>query len=289
MKVDEQNEPAETIAARLPALPGQLAVLNALLDSRPIDLGRAANLIRSEANLSRRLMQLANSCAITENSSLEEAVVTLGAERLRTVLLIDHLIGITDHALTPHAARAFWYHALVVGALCRWLAVHTGYLRSEMAYQAGVLHDIGRLAVLTDDNEQEARRAGGRHGAPCSCTLETVRVRLHHERVRLGADHARIGGCIAAAWRLPAALCEAIAWHHEPAAAVFDPKLTAMVALADRVPSSRLNPAADGDFVQGVTGAVDRGLQALGIIDPPLAVLLDQQSLQGDLLDLWNW
>ena len=49
----------------------------------------------------------------------------------------------------------------------------------------------------------------------------------------LGFDHGQVGARIAEKWHLPEELVEAIQLHHTPEAATINPKMTAMVHVAD--------------------------------------------------------
>jgi hypothetical protein len=75
------------------------------------------------------------------------------------------------------------------------------------------LHDVGRLAIYTRENDPVAAiRAAGPDGQSL----------LEREARAFGADHAAIGAMLANRWHLPADLTLAIRWHHDPKEA-FEP------------------------------------------------------------------
>ena len=55
------------------------------------------------------------------------------------------------------------------------------------------------------------------------------------EQQILGFHHGEVGARIAEKWRLPEELVEAIATHHNPSDAVINPKMTAIVHIADGI------------------------------------------------------
>ncbi len=50
-----------------------------------------------------------------------------------------------------------------------------------------------------------------------------------------GFEHAELGSLIAAEWKFPPALCEALRYHHHPEGAVVDPGLARSIHCADWV------------------------------------------------------
>jgi len=99
-----------------------------------------------------------------------------------------------------------WRHSQLVAATAHELAGECAY-DQEVAYVAGLLHDIGRLVI--------ARYPSGMHAD------ETDRIaagfpRVYAETFVYGADHASIGSELLTKWRLPAEIIDAVACHHCP-------------------------------------------------------------------------
>jgi HD-like signal output (HDOD) protein len=77
----------------------------------------------------------------------------------------------------------------------------------------------------------------------------------------VGADHAEVGGCLLAAWRLPDEIAEAVAHHHRPVTTPV-PKLSAAIHVANGL--AHLTGSDLG--WDGYVGLVDaEASQALGI------------------------
>jgi HD-like signal output (HDOD) protein len=77
----------------------------------------------------------------------------------------------------------------------------------DASFQAGFLHDIGRLVLATNLPEQYSQALrDGDQGVPA----------LGRERAALGATHAEVGGYLLGIWGLPDTVVQAVAFHHEP-------------------------------------------------------------------------
>ena len=85
----------------------------------------------------------------------------------------------------------------------------------EMAFLCGLLHDVGKAAILTNILH-----------APGRVTLTDVSEVLHQYHVEAGVQLARI-------WRLPEMIVECIECHHEPARACYHMQLAMTVCLGD--------------------------------------------------------
>jgi putative nucleotidyltransferase with HDIG domain len=140
--------------------------------------------------------------------SVQDAVVVLGLASVRALVVASALTRAFDGAAAADFdAHAFWRHSLATAAAAGELARRTGADGAAL-FLAGILHDMGRLALFaTFPAAGEAvaahRRAGG--------------LAWHEaEAAVLGFDHAAIGGALCDHWHFPAAIGAAVAGHHAP-------------------------------------------------------------------------
>jgi len=196
----------EEIVKRVPVFPkAVMRALTLMRDPRASldDIIAAASL---DPGLAGPVMQLANSALFGSRaraSTLSQAIARLGFATTQKV--------ITSAAVGPLFASAnlrdTWRHSVRVADIADQLASRAGVIDSAEAYLAGLLHDVGRLALLSlpaaDAVRLEEAVSGG--CAP-----------VYAERLILGTDHAALGGKIAAEWRLPEEMTEAIMQHHRP-------------------------------------------------------------------------
>ena len=204
----------EVLAAvdALPPLPAVALRVMQVAQNPKSSASDLALVVSADPGLSARILRIVNSAAYRrsrEITSVQEALVMLGFVQARNVAISGAISG----AYSPDANNAlfrietFWRHALAVAFMAADLASRGSPVDVPSAFTAGILHNMGRLAMFyadpagLDQAVAEAMRTGH--------TLEQVEADM------LGYDHAEVGGQLATRWQLPRAITEAIAQHHE--------------------------------------------------------------------------
>jgi len=225
----------DLIAARvrnLPTLPGSVARLAALIGDERAGAADFEAVIRPDPALTANLLRLANSAHFgcrREIGSVGQAVAMLGVRRVFEVAVGASFARVIPPVVPGYGieAVAFWTHCVAVGALAERLGRDLGHGVPALAFTAGLLHDLGKLAIGAFLLEEQARvRDKMRDG-----TAAFVDV----EQAVLGTDHAEVGLVLAERWGLPAAIGVAARWHHEPGRATGgdEPLLADLVHVAD--------------------------------------------------------
>lgn len=182
---------------------------------------QVVSVLESDPALSARLLRLVNSAGYglkVRCTSVRHAAVLVGTRRLNQVATTAAILDLFESSNS--LAAELLEHAAVVGSLCRYLAVHLGLPHDEL-FTCGFLHDIGKIMLL--DSERDLypsllREFGGNADS------------IHeHERRVFGFDHATLGAHVLTAWNIPEPVPRVIAWHHQPARALQDSLLSAMV------------------------------------------------------------
>jgi len=220
------------LAARLkqlPSLPPLVVGLLASFDNDEVDVGKIARQIALDQGLTACVLRVANSSFYglqRKVGTINDALVVLGFRTVRSMVLAVSINGAfrADHCpgFEPQAYRR---HCVGVGIGARALAMLTRH-NADLAFTAGILHDIGQLVLAANFPEEYAATFVYRSQHDCFL--------VDAERDVLGLDHGEVGGMLAEAWHFPPALQEALAEHHAPAAAPAG-SLANLVHVADAI------------------------------------------------------
>ena len=138
----------------LPSLPDlALRIAHAIDDpnTRNEDIAR---LMRADPALAARVLSVVNSAAFRAGqriASLDQAVARLGRRRVRNLVVSCLLKGLfeTDSTVLRQRMQELWQHSSQVAALSMVLARVTPGLDPDRALLAGLVHDIGEVAILS--------------------------------------------------------------------------------------------------------------------------------------------
>jgi len=194
---------------RIPVFPKAAAQTLEAMRNPAVSLNVVVDAARRDPATSGAVMSLANSAlfgACGNVATLRLAIMRLGFEIARRVVLS---LAVRPLLYQPKPAT-LWPHSVEVADLAEQLASHAGGIDPGEAYLAGLLHDVGRIA-LREAPLYDAARLQGLAESGCPAT--------YAEELILRTDHAELGARIAGEWRLPEPLIGAIREHHHPEAA----------------------------------------------------------------------
>src|ERR1017187_8547047 len=135
---------------KLPPFPAvALKALN-LMAGTDKSLLELCNLIRSEPAFSTAVLRIANSPLVAfskEVTSVLQASMLLGFTRLRGLVITVGLKAYLRNSLTP-LTQSCWSHSVACAIIAERSAQWSS-LDKDFAYTAGIMHDIGRVALAT--------------------------------------------------------------------------------------------------------------------------------------------
>jgi putative nucleotidyltransferase with HDIG domain len=211
MPIKGQSEQAVRLPwahLRIPPFPQVAIRVLQLTNNEDVSLSQVSALISSEPAFSSEVLTIANSALYGARSpvtSVLQAVAVLGTKSLRGLCLTVGVRAYLGESLNNQSLKAMWRHSLACALIAQQLA-RAGSMSSNDAYTAGILHDIGRLALAVISAKQYATLLETHSGSASSV--------LQAERDLFGFDHCEVGRHLIRDWKLPANFESIVADHH---------------------------------------------------------------------------
>jgi HD-like signal output (HDOD) protein len=166
-----------------------------------------AQAISADQALTAKLLRLSNSAYYgfpRRIMTVRDAVVLLGFRAVRSATLASCVIDTLPGGDVIDAVTA-WRFSVTTGLLAEVLA-RASRTHQDEAFTAGVLHNIGRLALDQRRPRElaDSRMVAEHQGIP----IEEA------QRQVLGFTDADLGGALALHWNFPEPLARAVARHH---------------------------------------------------------------------------
>ncbi len=170
-------------------------------------------LIQIDPPLTGKLLQLANSAYYSpqkEICEIQQAMIWVGYDALKELAIRQKLCEVFegDSSIEGFSRNALWKHCVAVALLGKLIYRREFAEKGEKIYVAGLLHDIGIIA-LEQFSPKDFKRIVGK-------TVTAGRNQTETEKEILGFDHAELGRAMADDWELPRELTEIIGGHHDP-------------------------------------------------------------------------
>jgi len=266
----------------LPTLPSIVSRVVEVTNNPNATANDLAKVILTDPAATAKILRIANSAYYSfakRISTITEAIVVLGLDTVRNTLLTVFYQTMHQDLQRQKGnpkVLELWRHSLCTALVARNLAGSQDVSFREKCYVAGLLHDIGRLVLLSRDPAKA--------GALVDEAVKTKRTLEEIETERLGFTHGQLGSAVARHWRLPPEICEAIGQHHQ-AGPTPDPKLAAIVHVATYLVTASKVGAGEGlrnDLNAGAKDLVGLDESRIGaILDSMDDVLKEADTLSG--------
>jgi HD-like signal output (HDOD) protein len=192
----------------LPTLPEVIRRVLGLLSGDQVALQPVINLVRRDAVLSGRIVQLANTAAFSARSfgtDVDQAIILIGTARLRMLVTAVGAISACAHLTPRFSLWSYWVAAATRAALAQQLATRLDE-SPDRAFSIGLTSGIGQLIighVVPDLQERilaQSRRS---------------KQSYHDSASAVGLDEAAIGAWLLTSWGLEREIITGVAeqWH----------------------------------------------------------------------------
>ncbi len=197
----------------LEALPPAAVEVMRLVADAEADAAALARAIAHDPGLTANVLRLANSAALggtVRVATVRDAVVRLGAKKISRLVMAGAMEMIGQKPVSGYDLPAgdLWRHAIAVALATDGLARFLSCEAPAWAFVAGLLHDVGKIALGT------FVQVDAEHIWAISASQDMSFDEA--EREVLGIDHAESGALLLARWGLPEEITVAVRWHHQP-------------------------------------------------------------------------
>lgn len=163
MSADEQAQFLQQLAQdlnskdiKLPSFPDVVIGIRTALEDPSCTADRLATVVKTDPVLVARLLMSANSAfhnrAGVEIVDLDLAVSRLGFEVVRNTaitLAVEQIFQASEHENVQELTKNLWNNSLSLASMSFVIARGTNSLNPDSAFLCGLLHDIGKLYILT--------------------------------------------------------------------------------------------------------------------------------------------
>jgi putative nucleotidyltransferase with HDIG domain len=196
---------------RLMAFPFTIAKVLHITNDEKSGASHIAKLISSDPAISANMLKVANSvffsCADRRISSIKEAVVRVGFSETKNIVMGMMVPKMLSEALKGLGfdRKDFWQHSLAAALFSEKIAKFIGDVNIEMAFLAGLLHDLG--VIILDEFFPEF----------FASSLKETSIRASHfpdeQTAQFGINHKDLVARLFPEWKIPPDITEAVVKH----------------------------------------------------------------------------
>lgn len=191
----------------LPPLPALAVKALRMVSNTEARLRDLHSLLASDQAFCVEILKIVNSPLYgirVEISSITQAMMLLGFERVRALILTVGMRSFVGGTFNLGDIKACWRHSLSTALIAEEVAGVTGIDR-DVAYTAGLMHNLGRLALVMLRPKQFTELVQLAQEHPCDPQEEERRI--------FGMDHCEVGRSLVRTWKLPGQFLELMTSH----------------------------------------------------------------------------
>lgn len=211
----------------LPRLPKAVSELLDAVNNDNSTVKSISAKVAQDPLISARVLRLANSAHFgrsREVGSIDEAVIRLGMQTLRTLVIASAVIGAIPNVDGVDLAD-FWGETFEEALYAQEMAKRCGVSPDE-AFTCAILHNIGDLLIAVVEPKMSANIRLAVQAGGDKQQLETE---------LLGFDSPAVGALLAETWKFTPSLVQGIQYQRDPLSAKPASKLASVIYLSHQV------------------------------------------------------
>jgi len=235
LRADDHRKIAKSYLKKftgLKTIPSVAARLVTMMNDDSSSLQDFEAVIKVDPTLVLRLLKLVNSAYFslrTNIKSISEAVVYIGVDNLRNLVVLDALKHLFQKNSDSDifSRKRLWLHSSVTGICCQMVSERIFVQKGEDAFLCGILHDIGLIV--------EDQVAPDTFYEFCKTFDPEIHTLTDHEQLVMGTDHPTISYFLTREWGLNSDICQGIKLHHRSLDPVEPGSLAGILQIAEYI------------------------------------------------------
>ncbi len=196
----------------LPSLPSLYSQLQEKMQDPDASLEDVAEIISGDIAMTAKMLQLVNSAFFGLFQKVESplrAVALLGLDTIKALVLGLQIFSEIQASKGLISIDALWKHSMTVGSMAKKIALEETDDQDTInnSFIAGILHDIGKLILLSKMEVEYAKVLELADGEQLPLRQAEIKV--------LRSTHCDMGAYLIGLWGFPSAVVEAIGFHHQ--------------------------------------------------------------------------
>lgn len=193
---------------KVPQVPEVVRTLIMQLNDPKMNMDAIAKNVTKDQVISMKVLRLVNSAHFglsRKISSIEDAVVMLGMQQLKTLIIASGIVSSVPE-IEGFDVKGFWSDSFRNATYAKWIAKRVG-ANAEMVFTAGLINDLGRILIYMGlpkiaHELDEHVRAG--------------KPRAQVEQNRLGFTNAEVCAELCRRWKFPDELVQTVSQSQQP-------------------------------------------------------------------------
>ncbi len=202
---------------RLPCLPHVLLHLLDICQSENPSYNKLIHALKKDPALYMRVFSAhyRTPCTADDNTSPEHRLHQTDIHTIKSIIVTAAVQQFFSRNEAEHTdfIKQHWQHSVYCACMAEALAQLSHYTDVDEAYTAGLLHDIGQLALEINYSD-DYTSAFKQHGLQAD--FFTQEQQLYH------TTHQAVGATLLARYGASNFICDAVRYHHEPVEQILD-------------------------------------------------------------------
>lgn len=211
---------------KLPSPPMVVTKVLSMLKDPDFSVRQLSRVISDDAALASRTLAVSRSARYAQRhqpTTVHEAILVIGYQTLRNIVIATAAQSFLMK--NSKVAERLWSHSLAAALAARMLAQRSGFGDPDVAFLAGLMHDVGEMVLLQAD-------PGGFERILAHVQQTEGSISEKEEEV-YSFDHSLIGIALLDFWKIDAQIGQAVLCHHNQDDSADPKSLITILGMAD--------------------------------------------------------